>query len=328
MPARRQQMEYDPRAEESSRYEDDDRFDFERRRGRWARLAGEGQYAREPFAQGANYGQDYAMQGGRYGGQRSGSGAWPQERPGEYGGPDWYGDRWRGREQGFRGSDRGGMQWRQPDYGPRGEYGGPAAPRRSRQDDDWQWNEGRYGGSPQSWGGDPYGSERFGPDYDRRYWGDEDRYYGRGGYGGKRGSSSAMGERPFGQGARMAYDEDYYEARGSAGPFSGRGPKGYRRSDDAIRDDACEVLTRFGGVDASDIVVSVKDGVITLSGTVDDRRQKRAAEYAIDDISGVTDVSNQLRVAGMGSPSKPPETPRSAPGSVENGKLSPAGRKA
>ena len=61
-------------------------------------------------------------------------------------------------------------------------------------------------------------------------------------------------------------------------------------------EDAHERLTRHGGVDASNISVSVEDGEITLEGTVDSRRAKRMAEDAVEDISGVRDVHNRLRV--------------------------------
>jgi osmotically-inducible protein OsmY len=52
-------------------------------------------------------------------------------------------------------------------------------------------------------------------------------------------------------------------------------------------------------LDASDIDVMVAaDGVVTLQGTVPDRRSKRLAEHIADSVSGVRDVHNQLRLAG------------------------------
>jgi hypothetical protein len=77
----------------------------------------------------------------------------------------------------------------------------------------------------------------------------------------------------------------------------GRGPKGHRRSDERIRELVCEVLTDESRVDASDIEVCVADGVVTLSGFVDARQQKRLAEDVISDLNGVTDVLNELRIA-------------------------------
>jgi hypothetical protein len=80
------------------------------------------------------------------------------------------------------------------------------------------------------------------------------------------------------------------------GAFSGKGPKNYVRSDDRIHEDVCEHLTHHPYIDASDIEVIVRDGEVTLSGFVDARMVKRAAEEACDDVRGVKDVHNHLRV--------------------------------
>ena len=81
-----------------------------------------------------------------------------------------------------------------------------------------------------------------------------------------------------------------------AGRFAGRGPKNYRRSDERITEEVCEHLTRNPDVDASEITVHVENGVVTLSGTVEDRHARRAAEDAVCDLWGVSDVRNELRV--------------------------------
>jgi hypothetical protein len=80
------------------------------------------------------------------------------------------------------------------------------------------------------------------------------------------------------------------------GPYVGRGPKGYVRSDERIYEDVCERLMRFGHVDASDIEVHVSRGEVTLEGVVDDRLQKRLAEDLADGVPGVIDVHNRLRI--------------------------------
>jgi hypothetical protein len=49
-------------------------------------------------------------------------------------------------------------------------------------------------------------------------------------------------------------------------------------------------------LDAGEIEVSVKDGEVTLAGTVEARNDKRRAEDLIDNISGVREIHNQLRV--------------------------------
>ncbi|HET9236651.1 MAG TPA: BON domain-containing protein [Oligoflexus sp.] len=82
----------------------------------------------------------------------------------------------------------------------------------------------------------------------------------------------------------------------SMGPHAGRGPKGYQRSDERIKEDVCDCLTRDPQVDASEIEVQVKDGEVTLTGTVSERNEKRRAEDALDDVLGVKEIHNQIRV--------------------------------
>ena len=77
--------------------------------------------------------------------------------------------------------------------------------------------------------------------------------------------------------------------------FRGRGPKGYRRSDERIAEVVHERLTEDPWLDAVDIEVAVKDGEVTLSGTVPDRQARRRAEELVESISGVGHVQNNLR---------------------------------
>jgi hypothetical protein len=84
------------------------------------------------------------------------------------------------------------------------------------------------------------------------------------------------------------------------GQHTGRGPKNYKRSDDRIREDVCERLTRNGEIDATEIEVTVNNGEVTLTGTVEDRSWKRIAEDTIEDVPGVKDIHNQLRASQTG----------------------------
>jgi osmotically-inducible protein OsmY len=52
------------------------------------------------------------------------------------------------------------------------------------------------------------------------------------------------------------------------GPHWGKGPKGYKRSDDRIREEVCECISQQGHVDASEVEVRVQGGEVTLTGTV------------------------------------------------------------
>lgn len=76
----------------------------------------------------------------------------------------------------------------------------------------------------------------------------------------------------------------------------GLGPKGYKRSDERITDEVHERLTDDSWLDASAIAVAVKDGEVTLSGSVESREAKHRAERLVENLSGVTHVQNNLRV--------------------------------
>jgi hypothetical protein len=54
-------------------------------------------------------------------------------------------------------------------------------------------------------------------------------------------------------------------------------------------------LTEHGLIDARHIRVLVKDGEVTLQGTVQDRRTKRRAEDTAASVAAVSDVHNLLR---------------------------------
>jgi osmotically-inducible protein OsmY len=80
----------------------------------------------------------------------------------------------------------------------------------------------------------------------------------------------------------------------------GRGPKGYMRSDERIREDVCDRLSDDSMVDASEVEVSVAKSEVTLSGTVGTREERRRAEDCAEHVSGVKHVQNNLRVANAG----------------------------
>jgi hypothetical protein len=85
------------------------------------------------------------------------------------------------------------------------------------------------------------------------------------------------------------------EERGSTGSFRGRGPKGYRRSDERLLEAICERLTDDHRIYASDISVAVNDGEVTLTGTVRDKQAKWRAEDIADSCTAVKGVDNRLR---------------------------------
>ena len=76
----------------------------------------------------------------------------------------------------------------------------------------------------------------------------------------------------------------------------GKGPKGYKRSDERIREDISDHLTQDHFIDASHIEIAVSDCECTLNGTVRTRDEKRRAEDIAEHTMGVKHVQNNLRV--------------------------------
>jgi hypothetical protein len=106
------------------------------------------------------------------------------------------------------------------------------------------------------------------------------------------------GNQQSGYGSQSAYRDDSQRGYGAGEPrrMIGRGPKGYKRSDERIREDICERLMH-SDLDASDVTVDVRDGKVMLEGTVPERRMKHAMEDIAEQCFGVTDVDNNVRVS-------------------------------
>nr|WP_295108197.1 BON domain-containing protein [uncultured Caulobacter sp.] len=91
-------------------------------------------------------------------------------------------------------------------------------------------------------------------------------------------------------------DQDALHRRQEDGAHRGRGPKGYRRSDERIREDVSDRLTDDSWLNASDIEVAVLDGDVTLTGSVRSREDKKRAEALAESVTGVDNVQNNLRI--------------------------------
>jgi hypothetical protein len=260
---------------------------------------------------GDRYGEDER----RFRAERGEEGGWrgrewrDAERPGE-----WRGERnpeqWRAGERGGewlehdeRGRRRGayGAEWE------RGDYGRPG----------WSPERGGYGRSQwdpeQERGG--YGRSQWDPERERGGFRGAGHYYGQG-WSDRRGP---WADEDFGSrtGPRSWYGRDEwrreYGPRGGredeGGPLermgeklkegmrklTGRGPKGYRRSDERIREDVCERIARTW-VGAEDVEVTVERAEVTLTGFVESREDKRRIEEIADDVFGVEEVHNHLRL--------------------------------
>ena len=237
-----------------------------------------------------------------YGEQRRG------QYSGQYGGTG--GDDWRtggGPRNNFDEVDRRSWRAQDGDYPPSQagsqSYGGQNY---DSQGSGGRWFSGQYGsqGTPgRGYGAPDPGSQGYG-----------DRPWGMQGHGeqGQRAQGQRGQQVGIGNAANRGFpgsnfpDEDMRDQGWSGGPrmpqgqHTGKGPKGYQRSDDRIHEDVSDRLAEHGDIDASELEVQVSNGEVTLSGFVDDRRQKRLAEDVAEQAAGVKDVHNQLRVHDHG----------------------------
>jgi hypothetical protein len=186
---------------------------------------------------------------------------------------DWNESRWnRGASFGF-GPDEDIERAGNYAYGSPYGQGDPGSDRMGRGD----WNEPRQWTNPRDWStrGDRAG--RNWPDTD---WMPNRPARGRGGWAGD--WSTPASADP----AIMGHSDNY----------TGRGPKDYRRSDDRIREEVCDLFTDDWRLDASEVTVKVEGAEVVLTGTVTTRDQKRRAEEIAERVRGVGDVHNQIRV--------------------------------
>jgi osmotically-inducible protein OsmY len=80
-------------------------------------------------------------------------------------------------------------------------------------------------------------------------------------------------------------------------------PSGSLR-DEEIAQDVRLRLDRNGFVDRHQVAVTVIDGTVYLTGTVDSPQEKLRAEYAAAPADGVMDIVNQLQVASEKAPNR------------------------
>lgn len=269
-------------------------------------------YGREDYQQrGRGYGR--SEYGPEPGSERFGSTRYrrPHFGAGEFRGDD--------REENYFGSGRqsygegyaGGSTYRDDTY-PRDYEGGYGSSESSRRFSD---ADRTYGGSYQSdlerGYGDDWRTRNMGGYTNRTKYGST---YGRGEYGpgfpesesgfrtGRRGDSGERGwwDRASDEVSSWFGDREAERRRQMderrEGNYRGRGPKNYTRSDERIREDINDRLTDYAYIDASDIDVSVKNSEVVLNGTVDSRYDKRLAESIAEDVTGVRNVENHIRV--------------------------------
>lgn len=171
-----------------------------------------------------------------------------------------------------------------------------------RQGADRDWDERRSFNGPEQ----ESGPRRAMPGRSDDYGFDDGEAHGRGYGDDRRGAQAAdlvgnANRRYFSQGYPEYDATETRPYRGDtpaqayADSHRGKGPKGYRRSDERIREDVNDRLTEDHRLDASDIDVLVQDGEVTLNGFVFSREDKRRAEDLAERCSGVGHVQNNLR---------------------------------
>ncbi|MBN1208516.1 MAG: BON domain-containing protein [Myxococcaceae bacterium] len=239
---------------------------------------------------------------------------------------DWRADRYRGSdERGYGGGERLGREWERGD--PRAEEHFDRD-MRVRSVDEEHFDRGGRGADYGDRGGrHGYETRRFGegPEHgehnhshlaglrdlddmselkeryrERRRRRDHPPHYGHGpgvenmepplsGYGT---STTRIEDHELGHGGFLGGGGTY---RSGAPRPTGRGPKSYQRSDARIREDICDRLMT-GWMDAENVEVLVREGEVTLEGTVRSREEKWAIEALAESVLGVKDIHNTLRV--------------------------------
>jgi hypothetical protein len=208
-----------------------------------------------------------------------------------------------GRAQHLAAGEGGSGDWEASAAGS-GQRRGPARP-------DMPFGASRADRPDERFGAEHYGDDRDGDDGERRQTAPGRSY---GGWDAHAGSFQAR----WSDAPPSAGDDRGPAARDAVGRTAGerpRGPKNWRRGDDRIRDDVCERLSRERELDVADVSVDVRNGHVTLEGTVADRRTKHAIETLVDRCHGVQEIDNRIKVI-RAEPARPAEAPPAPRASV------------
>ncbi len=224
------------------------------------------------------------------------------------------------------------QNWR----GQYGGYGGPGRPERDRRPamrpEDWQsesqdrdrgdreredpnwsryasnagpdWRRMGAGAEPRQSYGETEGMARWPTEFSRgatawKGWGGnrgEGRWQNAGrindiaNYGGPSGIREGV------EGTQRFRETDDHQPGVGEGPHAGRGPRGYVRSDERIREEIIDRLIRESWLDPTDVDVQVQNGEVTLTGAVETRREKRLAADLAENVPGVRNVFNRIQI--------------------------------
>jgi HSP20 family molecular chaperone IbpA len=119
------------------------------------------------------------------------------------------------------------------------------------------------------------------------------------------GGTAEIGRAVRGRGEQMASALEDQDERAAATLGASRNrPARYRRPDERILDDVWHRIS-VAAIDPRDVEVEVHNGVVTLSGRVSTRFEKRIIEDIADGVFGVQEVHNHLRLARAANEARP-----------------------
>ncbi|MET0339954.1 MAG: BON domain-containing protein [Polyangiales bacterium] len=244
-------------------------------------------YRQEFRNQGSDYRQDFRNQSG-YGSGGGYGQEWNRQQSGQSFGQDYNRQQGGGFGQDYRSQSGNDWSRSQSAYGQGYDRGSDFG-----RSHDYRSQEPTRQGIGQDWDRSPYYRTDYShsqSNYGARDAGRNDFGSGSQGYGGSP-YREARDDESWGQQIRQAGQQ---AARSIKRAF--RGPKNYKRSDERIREDVSDRLGTSDRLDPSEIEVTVSSGEVTLTGSVQSRGEKYLAEEIADDVSGVNEVNNQLRV--------------------------------
>lgn len=208
--------------------------------------------------------------------------------------------------------------------GAGGQYGQQDRFRNQRNDwnrNDWSSNQQQWRNTSNDWNqrnmNSGYGTSN---PYGRR---DQDQYgsYNSGYSGGRqnmRGSIYGDDTSNYGNANQGAFDRNWWEKTKDevsswfgdsdaerrrrqdeqvTGQHKGKGPRGYQRSEERIKEDVCDRLCDHPAIDATNINIEVSGTEVVLTGTVTSKDEKRRAEDLAESVSGVRNVENRIKVS-------------------------------
>lgn len=163
-------------------------------------------------------------------------------------------------------------------YGTTGDYGYGAAE---------HYGESQFGGGSEERPGEGRERRRLTPE---EYW---QRHFGPGSYEGRtRGDDTGDRFVPAGS-EREGVQPAHRMAGPSRQPIA---PRPIQRSDAQLYEDICEALMHRDDLDSSDVTVAVREGEVTLEGSVPCRPMRYLAEDIAAAHPAAREVENRIRV--------------------------------